>query len=165
MKKCKYCQTEIPKKAKVCPNCKRTLKGGGCLTFLVGFFLFMIACTILSVVIEQNELKSTNTTVKPTTEEKEAETIADKYGLEEYITTYLGVKNPSFSIMNYREWDDGAGFTMVENTFEVDEIEHTYLARVGKDKVVYKLTIDDEDIFSADADTLFDYMEKYPVEE
>ena len=25
-KVCKFCQSEIPKKAKVCPNCKRTLK-------------------------------------------------------------------------------------------------------------------------------------------
>lgn len=39
-KKCKYCQTDIPKKAKVCPNCKRTIKGGpGCLVI----FVLMIA--------------------------------------------------------------------------------------------------------------------------
>ena len=27
-KRCKYCQTEIPYGAKVCPNCQRKLKGG-----------------------------------------------------------------------------------------------------------------------------------------
>lgn len=27
MKKCRYCQSEIDEKAKVCPQCGRTLKG------------------------------------------------------------------------------------------------------------------------------------------
>ena len=40
-KRCKYCQMEIPKKAKVCPNCKRTLKGHGCLiSVLVVLIIF-----------------------------------------------------------------------------------------------------------------------------
>ena len=34
-KKCKYCQSEIDKKAKVCPVCKRSLKGHGCLVAVV----------------------------------------------------------------------------------------------------------------------------------
>lgn len=38
-KKCKYCQTDIPVKAKVCPNCKRTLKGPGCLIYVLSFFI------------------------------------------------------------------------------------------------------------------------------
>lgn len=43
-KMCKYCQTEIPKKAKVCPNCKRKQGGIGCLgVFLIvlGVFVFI----------------------------------------------------------------------------------------------------------------------------
>lgn len=48
-KKCKFCQTEIPKKAKVCPNCKRTLKSHGCLVSILMFILIVgggIAATI-----------------------------------------------------------------------------------------------------------------------
>ena len=30
-KKCKYCQSDIPKKAKVCPVCKKKQGGRGCL--------------------------------------------------------------------------------------------------------------------------------------
>lgn len=41
MKKCKYCQTDIPKKAKVCPNCKRTLKGHGILITILVFIVLM----------------------------------------------------------------------------------------------------------------------------
>lgn len=40
-KKCKFCQSEIDKKAKVCPVCKRTLKGHGC---LVSILVFIIIC-------------------------------------------------------------------------------------------------------------------------
>lgn len=43
-KVCKFCQTEIPKKAKVCPNCKRTLKKGpGCLIGIIVFLIFVWA--------------------------------------------------------------------------------------------------------------------------
>lgn len=43
-KLCKYCQTEIPKKAKVCPNCKRKQGGIGCLgvvLLVLGVFIFI----------------------------------------------------------------------------------------------------------------------------
>ena len=41
-KKCRFCQTEIPKKARVCPNCNRTLKSHGCLvTILVMVAIFV----------------------------------------------------------------------------------------------------------------------------
>nr|DAF81285.1 MAG TPA: protein of unknown function DUF5067 [Caudoviricetes sp.] len=43
-KLCKHCQTEIPKKAKVCPNCKRRQGGIGCLgvvLLVLGVFIFI----------------------------------------------------------------------------------------------------------------------------
>ena len=43
-KLCKYCQTEIPKKAKICPNCKRKQGGIGCLgvvLLVLGVFIFI----------------------------------------------------------------------------------------------------------------------------
>ncbi len=42
IKKCKFCQMDIPKKAKVCPNCKRNLNsGGGCLSVIIVFVLIL----------------------------------------------------------------------------------------------------------------------------
>ena len=43
-KLCKYCQTEIPRKAKVCPNCKRKQGGIGCLgvvLLVLSVFIFI----------------------------------------------------------------------------------------------------------------------------
>lgn len=43
-KLCKYCQTEIPRRAKVCPNCKRKQGGIGCLgvvLLVLGVFIFI----------------------------------------------------------------------------------------------------------------------------
>ena len=43
-KLCKHCQAEIPKKAKVCPNCKRKQGGIGCLgvvLLVLGVFIFI----------------------------------------------------------------------------------------------------------------------------
>lgn len=43
MKKCKYCRTEIDKKAKVCPNCHRTLSmslAGVIVTLFISFIVF-----------------------------------------------------------------------------------------------------------------------------
>lgn len=42
VKKCKYCQSEIDKKAKVCPVCNRPLKNHGCLISII-VLLFIVA--------------------------------------------------------------------------------------------------------------------------
>ncbi len=47
-KKCKYCQTEIDKKAKICPNCKRPQKKAGCLTFIIAFIIVVGAGGIIA---------------------------------------------------------------------------------------------------------------------
>lgn len=40
---CKYCQSEIPKKAKVCPNCRKKQGGVGCLGVILIFIgLFIV---------------------------------------------------------------------------------------------------------------------------
>ena len=41
-KQCKHCMTEIPKKAKVCPNCKRKQGGKGKVILIVLVVLFII---------------------------------------------------------------------------------------------------------------------------
>ena len=50
MKKCRFCQTDIPKSAKVCPNCKRALKGSGCL-FGILAVVFLIGIIIVGILV------------------------------------------------------------------------------------------------------------------
>ena len=47
-KKCKYCQTDIPKKAKVCPNCKKNLKSHGCLAGVSIFLCVIVVCIFIA---------------------------------------------------------------------------------------------------------------------
>ena len=41
-KKCKYCQTDIPVNAKVCPNCKRDLRNWFERHKIITFFLIIL---------------------------------------------------------------------------------------------------------------------------
>ena len=58
-KVCKYCQTEISKKAKVCPNCKRKQGGIGCLgvILIVAFALIFIDTFASSMSKDKNPEK------------------------------------------------------------------------------------------------------------
>lgn len=57
MKKCKFCQTDIPQKAKVCPNCKRVVKSHGCLTVLLAFIIVIGGgAAFVMATIGQNDL-------------------------------------------------------------------------------------------------------------
>ena len=40
VKKCKHCQSDIPKKAKICPNCRK--KQGGKLKFIIAWIFLII---------------------------------------------------------------------------------------------------------------------------
>lgn len=42
VKKCKHCQSDIPKKAKICPNCRK--KQGGKLKFIIAWIFFNYYC-------------------------------------------------------------------------------------------------------------------------
>lgn len=70
-KKCKHCQTEIPKKAKVCPNCKR--KQGGILKIVLIVILIMgiIGSFIPDEEKTEKTIATTNQTTEKTTEIKE----------------------------------------------------------------------------------------------
>lgn len=128
------------------------MKKGVLITFLVIFFgVGFSGIAIQKGLIKIPEVKET--------EKKEEYNF--KQSVEEYITKSFDLVNPSYSFMNYRDWEDGAGFIMLENTFEVNGVDHKYIARVGKDGIIYKLTIDGEEYISADADTLLEYMQEY----
>lgn len=56
IKQCKYCLTEIPKKAKICPNCKK--KQGGKLKWVI---IGVVSLIMIGVVLENDD----NTTNEP----------------------------------------------------------------------------------------------------
>lgn len=57
-KKCKHCQSEIDKKAKVCPVCKRAQKKVGCLTFIVAFVIVIGAGGVIASLQNKSVQKS-----------------------------------------------------------------------------------------------------------
>lgn len=69
-KKCKYCKTEIPADAKVCPQCRKKLKGGK----LKWFVLIVLIGAVIGGVAGENKSKTESgneKTATATTETKE----------------------------------------------------------------------------------------------
>lgn len=64
MKKCKYCQSEIDKKAKICPNCKKKQKK------LPVWLVILIVIIIFAMIGGTNSNSKNNENKKTTTEEK-----------------------------------------------------------------------------------------------
>lgn len=61
MKKCKYCQTEIDEKAKICPNCKKKQhKFPVWLRILIGIIIVIIGIALLSNDIDNNDNSDKN---------------------------------------------------------------------------------------------------------
>ena len=58
MKKCKHCKTEIDKKAKICPNCKK--KQGGIGKFII---IGIVAIFIIAIATSGNDESNTSNTV------------------------------------------------------------------------------------------------------
>lgn len=56
VKKCKHCQSDIPKKAKICPNCRK--KQGGKLKFIIAW-IFLIIIALLRLAAEMVQGKKT----------------------------------------------------------------------------------------------------------
>lgn len=64
-KKCKYCKTDIPRDAKICPNCQKK-QGHGCLTkIIVSFIVLMILSALFS---NNNDSDNKNNSASSSTE-------------------------------------------------------------------------------------------------
>ncbi len=81
LKKCKFCQSDIPKKAKVCPNCKRALKSHGCLiTILTVIIVFGVGIAVLVGTLGQN--KAIQKSVSGVSDESEYITMEEYNSIE-----------------------------------------------------------------------------------
>ena len=78
-KKCKYCKTEIPADAKVCPQCRKKLKGGK----LKWVVLIILVGAIIGAVAGESDSKSggstTTVTSSTTSEQKKEEATPIEY--------------------------------------------------------------------------------------
>ena len=78
-KKCKYCKTEIPADAKVCPQCRKKLKGGK----LKWVVLIILIGAIIGAVAGESDSESggstTAATSSTTSEQKKEETTPVEY--------------------------------------------------------------------------------------
>lgn len=85
MKKCKYCQSEIDKEAKICPNCKKKQKK------LPVWLVILIVIIVFAMIGGANSNSKNNEKKKTTTEEKFSiiegteKGYADDYGFAYYI--------------------------------------------------------------------------------
>lgn len=124
MKKCKYCQSEIDKKAKVCPQCRREQKSFHIGKVLIAVILVLVL-TILFVrnqALDDYELSSPVSSYKKDNFSYEvSNSYADEYGISYYIEGK--VKNNSNKDYSYVEIEfvcyDAEGNnlgTVVDNT-------------------------------------------------
>lgn len=101
-KKCKHCQSDIPKKAKVCPNCKR--KQGGLLkTVLIVFLVLILIGGLFGNSDDEEVTVKENTNTEVPTEKVEETKKETKYGIGD-IVSYNDV---DICIISYTESNGG----------------------------------------------------------
>lgn len=93
-KKCKHCQTDIPKKAKVCPNCRRKQGGIGKTIGIVMIILGLIGLIGGSSDTSSTSNTNSNSTSNVSTENEVASVkklTAEKYNAIDFGMTYEAV--------------------------------------------------------------------------
>ena len=126
-KKCKYCQMDIPKKAKVCPNCKRTLNSHGCLiSVLVGLIVLCLTIAAgisMSKTLQRSASHTSNDAEYITMEEYDKiesgmsyEEVRDIIGSDGELTSTSSVGEYKVDI--YTWYGDGAVGANANVTFE-----------------------------------------------
>ena len=115
-KVCKHCQTEIPKKAKVCPNCRK--KQGGLIKWII---IGAIAIAIIGSIAggsddEPKKVGETQTGKQESEEKKDTFSLGEIAELDDVRVTLTDYKESSGS-----EWNkpsDGNVFILVQ--FEIE---------------------------------------------
>lgn len=95
VKKCKHCKSEIPKKAKVCPICKK--KQSGILkTVLIVFLVFFLIGVLFGGSEEEPQKVETKTEVA---EKKQEEITETKFGIGDVVN----YKDVEVAVLSYTE--------------------------------------------------------------
>ncbi len=115
MKKCKYCQSEIDSKAKICPNCKKKQGVPGCLIAII-VFIVLIIIVALSYSGSNSESEKTSNSSSKTTKSSEKFTLIEDYKSDESNNYFYYIEG---KIQNNRDKD----FSYVQVTFTTYDSE------------------------------------------
>lgn len=96
---CKQCKSEIDKKAKVCPNCRKK-QGGGCLPWVIGFIVIFF---IIPAALGESSNSNKGTDDEP---KKVGEVGETKVKNEEYDNSNNEQQNNEFSVGSIVEAED-----------------------------------------------------------
>lgn len=77
-KTCKYCQSEIPKKAKICPVCKKKQKGKGKLVIIAAIIILIIAIAAAGGGNKSSTSSGAASEVNSSTSKNDAENTTDE---------------------------------------------------------------------------------------
>lgn len=94
-KLCKKCKTEIPKKAKFCPNCKQN-QGSGCLTFGI---LFLVICFFIPILFGSDDEEESGQ--KIFVQESELNSVFSSPN--DYKGKYIDISGKVFNVENSNE--------------------------------------------------------------
>lgn len=97
-KKCKYCQSEIDKKAKVCPNCRKK-QSHTARNLILGFVGFIFLCALIlsggdTTPVSNNNVNTTNNGQNNNTKQEKFSVIEHSTSNDGYWTYIVGkIKN------------------------------------------------------------------------
>ncbi|MBE6010275.1 MAG: hypothetical protein E7236_06430 [Lachnospiraceae bacterium] len=136
MKLCKHCQTEIPKAAKICPNCKKKQSRKGLIALLV--IIIIIVLLIIAGAVGGSDDTKSETTVSTETVGEPTETEGTQ--IEEDTTTMEETVEPEETIVEEVEPE----LTEEDYKSECEEIGYKDLARTPDDYAGSKITVTGE---------------------
>lgn len=124
-KKCKFCQTEIDKKAKICPNCRK--KQGNKLPIIIAV---IVAIIIIVGISGENDNTNNNTNTNDSTSANSNSVVVEKktsYEVGEtfsnrFINLTFVEKDDNFT--NYSQWATVKdGYKIIRAKFEMENID------------------------------------------
>lgn len=135
-KVCKHCQTEIPKKAKVCPNCKK--KQGGKLKWII---LVIVALAIIGSVVggsdDDKKAKKVGEVEKEeaATEDKETEEVSNVFNVGDVVET----DNFIITFISSGQYIEENEFLQPKEGYEYRSFEFKFENTSDSDQVVSSL--------------------------
>lgn len=140
-KQCKYCLTEIPKKAKICPNCKKK-QGGGCLPKIGIVLVILVVLGLFGGGEDESGTKINNSSSDSKIDNvvetsKETETADDGYVQVGGSFEIDGLKvTVNDCDLDYTDYDDEYGWYTPEDGMKYIRVSFTYENSHKDDKYV-----------------------------